>query len=257
MRLKFKKAIPFVLTLALGISIAVPVSASGYPPASWIYYARYPGSYASSSSRRSNTGSDQRDTDRGFQPGTAITDSNVPLGSTPSGSNVTYPGFTALTAAMLQGASSDKIFDNVGPVDPALIKGQGQTLHFDYKSGGKTLTRYYVNPGSFQSVSSPFNLSVSANSSTTAYTLNKFKRHYDGNYAVVSLGQKTAFGAPVTLAVSTSLLPGVNLSRLRVLLYNQSTNRYTTVNNYRIEGSYVYITLNAGGELVFTDSTSS
>ena len=48
----------------------------------------------------------------------------------------------------------------------------------------------------------------------------------------------------------------VDLDDVAVLLYNRNTNSYNKLKNsqIKVQGSYVYVRLTTGGDLVFTDA---
>lgn len=246
--MKLTRIIAACAAAVLLLSIAVPVAATGYPRSSNLYLAR------GSRSRltfASEGGTDVQDTDR-FRPTTTISDAATPLSNLPQTAYVTYSGFVPLATYPVNPGT---IYENIGPVDPALLKGLTQTIHMDYKVNGRILARYYINAANFQNVTQTFDLSLSTAAANTSATLNKFKTHFSGNFAVVSMGQKSAFGAPVTMAVSTSMMRGVDLGKLRVLIYSRVKNTYVVASNVRVEGGFAYFTTGTGGELVFTDSS--
>lgn len=257
------------LAVALCAGLAAPVSATGYASGPWYYTPRTP----SRSSSSSSGGSSSRDSDRNlFYPSgstsgggtTTITDNqtpqaNTPGAATPASENLkNNNGATPVTAAQVKKNANGVIaLVNASKISPALFKGVTGVVHNDVKVGNAIIARFYLDAQQIASASKEIDLSMSTDPADTGVAKSRFEKHFKGNFAVVSLAQKSSFGMNVRLAINTAALKGVDLNKLNVLIYNKYTNTYAKVapENVQVQGNYVYVTIPKGGELIFTDST--
>lgn len=254
------------LAVALCAGLAAPVSATGYASGPWYYTPRTP-----SRSSSSGGGSSNRDSDRNlFYPSgstsgggtTTIADNQTPLTSgatTPASETLkNNNGAAPVTAAQVKKNANGVIaLVNASKISPALFAGITGVVHNDVKVGNAIVARFYLDAQQIASASKEIDLSLSTDPADTGVAKARFEKHFKGNFAVVSLAQKSSFGMNVRVAINTAVLKGVDLTKLNVLIYNKYTNTYAKVapENVQVQGNYVYVTIPKGGELIFTDST--
>ena len=97
------------------------------------------------------------------------------------------------------------------------------------------------------------NLSASTSNQAARNTVAIFKRYFDNDVMVVSLGQQGSFGQSVEIAAK--LAPGLDTSNLVFYSYNAETNRYTRIaTSYWVDkNGYVHFTTTLAGDIIISD----
>ena len=97
------------------------------------------------------------------------------------------------------------------------------------------------------------NLSASTANQAARNTVAIFKKFFDNDVMVVSLGQQGSFGQSVEIAAK--LAPGLDTSNLVFYSYNAETNRYTRIaTSYWVDrNGYVHFTTTLAGDIIISD----
>jgi hypothetical protein len=83
------------------------------------------------------------------------------------------------------------------------------------------------------------------------------ERYFSNEFAVVSLGQKGAFGADVPMAVKVDTAR-LNTNSLHFYAFRQNSTKYTELDtDYKVEGGFLHFTTPVGGNIVITDKPLS
>jgi hypothetical protein len=90
----------------------------------------------------------------------------------------------------------------------------------------------------------------------TAATANYFEQYFTNDVAVVSLGQKGAYGADIPMAVKLDL-SALNLETLVFYAFDSATGSYTQIpaTGYTMDANgYLHFTTPVGGDIVISDA---
>ncbi|MCL2086455.1 MAG: hypothetical protein FWH05_02520 [Oscillospiraceae bacterium] len=98
------------------------------------------------------------------------------------------------------------------------------------------------------------NLSASTQDSAANTTLARFNRHFTNNITVLNMGQKTAFGQTISVALKPS--KPLRASNARIYSYNPATNRTRLMRNTnpRLDkNGFLHFNITTGGQFIISD----
>lgn len=189
---------------------------------------------------------------------TSIADSPTPTTSAPTVGLQNNNGAKPATAGSITTSGTVKRMLNVSTVSPEAVSGVSGIVNCDVVVGGTVAGRVYLDATALKKAGRSVDVSMSFDAKDTSYATGKFSKNFSGNFKAVKLAEQGVLPFPWTIAIHKSQLTGVDLSKLVVLIYNQTANSYSKVpaTNVEVKDDYVYITLTKGGTLIFTDSSS-
>lgn len=269
--MKLRKIAALVLVSVMLIALTAPVAATGYAGGPWNRpnYPWMPGGLVTNGPDNYGTGSSGGTTagsGSGYTPSTTttttgggatttITDPQTPLTSGVDAPLTNNNGATPVTAErIIRDSNGNIIVRNASTVNTSLFSGMTGVVHFDTVVNGVVLVRIYVDAAKLAALNTTINVDWSIAAADVNYTVNKFSKHFSGNFASVSLGQKGSFPISTRIAVHKLVWQGISQEDLQVLAYGKVPNTYTKAQIESFDNSYVYFNTVKAGELVFTNS---
>lgn len=168
----------------------------------------------------------------------------------------------AVKAAQAIGGKTAAVrFANVSALTPAAIQavynaavkaGMTPTIYADTVVGGQVVGRVYYTPAA-QVPTANVNVSMTVGNKAIQQHFEKYFKNQ--KFAVVTMGQKGAFGSVVQVAVKIDL-SGMDLSSLAIYSYDAAANAYTLVENtgaFVDANGYLHFNTPVGNNIVITD----
>ena len=184
---------------------------------------------------------------------------------TPTTASVTKEADKAISSAVKSGEETATVSlknattvtaDALKKVADAAAKANVDVLvHADQIVGNKVVSRFYIDPAKAANLTGSINLTVKVDARDTKAVADAFKKYYSNEIAVISLGQKGAYGMDMRLAVKVDLSK-LNADKLVFNVYDSAANTYAPIAApaYYIDANgYLHFSTPVGGNIIITD----
>lgn len=180
----------------------------------------------------------------------------------------------AVKSAVASGANNADAtvtLTNAGKITPAVFKSivsaaekaskglnVDVTVSADTVKGKAVMGRLYMDLNEAARLTDAVNTSIDVNaaSKVNAAITKKFNQYFSNDVAVVSFGQKGAFGMDVKAAVKVDTSK-LDTTKLWFYSYDPATNAYTEItspNNFVDTNGYMHFSTNMGNTVIITDA---
>ena len=187
---------------------------------------------------------------------------SAPTPATPG--QVSLAATAAIRQAVATGERANVVLTNVSTVPASAIQSvftqaagagaSGAIVHLDTIQRDRVLSRIFIDNTTAAALSGTVDFTLRTSGPEVRRTARIFERHFNNNVAVVSLGQRGAFGATIRMAVMVDL-SGLNTNSLVFYAYDREANAFARITTgFRIDANgYLHFSTPVGGDIIITD----